>query len=302
MPAGHRVLNGVPQPRLSHVSARPRRVDAAAVEALEDMLAGQRRLEDTIGSAPLVRPALAQLTTVVDLVRDAPDNALRARLVDVASQWAQFTAWLCTTTGDLPRGRRLYLQAMEWASEAGNPHMVATALNMRGHLAWVVGEPRAMVELSRAAQWPPAAPVVRALAIQQEARGLAILGDPAAERRLNLAEELVHAAAQVGEPPPWLYFYDPHFFDAQRGLTMRLLGCHEEAVGLLDGALARLPSEIRGSDWIGWYVLQLAGSYASIGERELALAALEEASQTAERAAAARLRGEVEQLASELAA
>jgi transcriptional regulator with XRE-family HTH domain len=286
--------------RLSHVAARPRLVDAIAVDALESMLAEQRRLEDTIGSMPLVEPAQAQLATVTDLVRDAADNALRVRLVDVASQWAQFTAWLCTTTGDLPRGRRLYLRAMEWASEAGNPHMVATALSMRGHLAWIAGEPRAMVELSRAAQWPPAAPAVRALAIQQEARGLAILGDPAVARRLDAAEELAHRAA--GEDgPPWLYFYDPHFFDAQRGLAMRLLGRHEEAVELLDGALARLPVEIRSSDWIGWYVLQLAGSYAVVGEREAALAALADASRIAERAAAARLRSEVEQLAAGLA-
>jgi transcriptional regulator with XRE-family HTH domain len=123
--------------RLAYVTKAPRGIDIATVDTLADLLAGQRRLEDSIGSAPLVTPVLAQLATVETLVRDAPDSNLKTRLIDIAGQWAQFAAWLSTTTGDRTGGRRLYLQAMEWATEAGNPHMVATALSMRGHLAWI---------------------------------------------------------------------------------------------------------------------------------------------------------------------
>jgi transcriptional regulator with XRE-family HTH domain len=288
--------------RLEYVRQRPRSIDLAAVDTLGELLAGHRRLEDAIGSAPLVAPVRAQLDAVQDLVRDAPDNVLRIRLVDVAAQWAQFAAWLCATTGDHALGGRLYLRAMEWASEAGNPHMVATVLSMRGHLAWVSGQTRSMVELSRAAQWQPASRGVRALAGQQEARGLAILGDAAAvDAKLDEAEQLAHEAAEHREDePPWLYFYDPDFFAAQRALAHQYLGRHEQAVELLTTALDRLPAQIRGSDWIGWYVLRLAESYAAAGEQSQAATLLEEARQIADRAAAERLSGEIRQLAHQL--
>lgn len=288
--------------RLLYVAENPRRVDAVTVDTLADLLASQRRLEDSIGSAPLVTPVLAQLATVENLVRDAPDDALKVRLIDVGAQWAQFAAWLCATTGDHRSGQRLYLQALEWATEAANPHMVATVLSMRGHLAWITGRIRAMIELSRSAQWQPASPGVRALATQQEARGLALVGDAAgADATLDHAEELAAQAAEDRDrEPPWLYFYDPQFFATQRGLAQQYLGRHEQAAEQLSTALARLPAEIRRSDWIGWYVLQLAAAHAAAGDHDEAVRVLDEARQIAANAGAARLRGEVDELARKL--
>lgn len=288
--------------RLLYVAQNPRRIDAATVDTLAALLAGQRRLEDNIGSAALVTPVLAQLATVEGLVRDAPDSGVKVRLIDVGAQWAQLAAWLCATTGDHQSGRRLYLQALEWATEAANPHMVATALSMRGHLAWITGRIRTMIELSRSAQWQPASPGVRALATQQEARGLALVGDAAgADTKLDQAEELAALAAgnRDGEPP-WLYFYDPEFFATQRGLVQQYLGRHEQAAEQLSGALAVLPPEIRRSDWVGWYVLQLAAAHAAAGHRDEAVQVLDEARRIAANAGAARLRGEVDELARKL--
>jgi transcriptional regulator with XRE-family HTH domain len=288
--------------RLDYVARNPRRVDAAAVDTLAELLASQRRLEDSIGSAPLVTPVLAQLATVETLVRDAPDTDLKTRLVDVAGQWAQFAAWLSTTTGDHAAGRRLYLQAMEWATEAGNPHMVATALSMRGHLAWIMGRITPMIELSRAAQWQPASRGVRALATQQEARGLALVGDDrAVEAKMAEAEQLtVDAADHRGDEPPWMYFFDPDFLTAQRGLAQQYLQHHDRAVELLTDGLDRLAPEIRRADWIGWYVVQLAAAFAAAGERDEAVKALTEAREIADRANANRLRSEVDALARKL--
>jgi tetratricopeptide (TPR) repeat protein len=288
--------------RLRHVAANPRRIDVATVNTLAELLAGQRRLEDSIGSGPLVSPVLAHVATVEALVRGAPDGDLRLRLVDVAAQWAQFGAWLSTTTDDHATGGRLYLQAMEWATEAGNPHMVATALSMRGHLAWITGRTRTMIELSRAAQWQPASRGVRALATQQEARGLALIGDDAGvDAKLAEAEELtVEAAAHCDDEPPWMYFFDPDFLMAQRGLAQQLLRRHDRAVELLAEGLDRLSPEIRSADWIGWYVVQLAAAYAASGERDEAVSALEEARRIADRAASVRLHRGVETLARKL--
>jgi tetratricopeptide (TPR) repeat protein len=112
------------------------------------------------------------------------------------------------------------------------------------------------------------------------------------------AEELTaEAADHRDDEPPWMYFFDPDFLTAQRGLAQRYLHHHDRAVELLTAGLDRLPADIRGADWIGWYVVQLAAAYAAAGERDEAVKALEEARAIAERANAARLRGEVDALA-----
>jgi tetratricopeptide (TPR) repeat protein len=266
------------------------------------MLANQRRLEDSIGSTLLAGPVVAQLAVIERLVEDAPDNDRRAALVDVAAQWAHFAGWLCATTGDHAAGRAWYLRALEWATEAGNADMIGTTLSMRGHLAWVRGQTRAMIELSRAAAWQPASLGVRALAIQQEGRGLAVLGDgPASDDRLDEAEEMAARAAQRPDTQPdWLYFYDPAFFALQRGLAQLYLGRHEKAVELFVRGLKQLPADVRESDWIGWYVLQLAAAHQAAGNINCAVEAVQEAQHTAAATGAARLRAEVQQQAEAL--
>jgi transcriptional regulator with XRE-family HTH domain len=285
--------------RLVYATAHPRRTDASVIDSLATMLSHQRRLEDSIGSALLVGPVLAQLVATERLVEDAPDNDQRRRLVDVAAQWAHFAGWLCTTTGDHVAGRAWYLRAMEWASEAGNADMIATTLSMRGHLAWTRGQIRAMVELSRAATWQPASIGVRALAVQQEGRGLAILGDgPNSDDRLDEAEEMAaKAASRPDSQPDWLYFYDPAYFALQRGLAQLYLGRYERAVELFLRGLKQVPADIRESDWIGWYVLQLAAAYQGAGDMDTAAEATEQARRIAVAASAARLGSEVEQQA-----
>lgn len=288
--------------RLLYVVRNPRRVDIVTIDSLAAMLAHERRLEDAAGSASLVAPVRAHLALVEGLVAGAADDKRWPALVDVAGQWAHFAGWLSATTGDHEQGRRWYVRAMEWATESGNPDMVATALSMRGHLAWVRGQVRAMIELSKAAAWQPAGPAVRSLAIQQEARGLALLGDgPATDARLDESEQLaVEAAQHPDEKPPWMYFYDPAFFALTRGLAQYYLGRHDRAVELLTGGLRRLPKEIRDSDWIGWYVCQLAEAHAEAGNLDCAAAAIEDARRIAEATGAARLSADVDRLSRKL--
>lgn len=287
--------------RLTAVIKCPRRVDTETVDSLATMLAHQRRVEDTLGSTLLVQHVCDQLDVVEKLVPAAPD-ARRIEIVTVASQWAQFAGWLCTTTGNHQRGRELYGRTMEWAAEVGDADMMATALSMRGHLAWIQDNVRPMLNLSRAAGWQPAGPAVRALAAQQEARAHALTGNAAdCDARLDLAEDLAHqAAANPEQLPKWLYFYEPDVFALQRGLAQHLLRRHERAIELLSGALDVLPAEVRHSDWIGWYVCQLAAAHAAVGDDGGAAAAVGEAREIAQATGARRLTQDVDRLARQL--
>jgi transcriptional regulator with XRE-family HTH domain len=124
--------------RLDAVARHPRTVDHAAITSLSTILAEHRRLEDSVGSAALLRAVAAHLAMVEALVIDAR-SPLRASVVDMAAQWAQFAGWLSANTHDDCNARRWYSRALEWATEIGNANMISTALNMTGHLEWMAG-------------------------------------------------------------------------------------------------------------------------------------------------------------------
>ena len=77
-------------------------------------------------------------------------------------------------------------------------------------------------------------------------------------------------------------------------------GRYEKAVEMLSEALDALPTDIRGSDWVSWYVVQLAATHAALGNRDMAVAALEEAREVAGATGAPRLRADIEPLARRL--
>jgi transcriptional regulator with XRE-family HTH domain len=253
--------------RLVYVAARPRSVDASSSDALRAILAQHRRLEDGIGSRVLIAPTLAHLRVIDDLVTDVR-GPLRTEVVGVAAQWAQFAGWLHAAAGQPERARELYARVLEWATEVGDPDLVATALSLRGHLAWHARHAGAVIELSAAALRQPATPGVRALAAQQQARGHALVGEgDEVDRMLSAAEALTAAAAEHPDcEPPWIYFFDGDYLTMQRGLAYRLLGRRGAAIAQLRAGLGAVPEERRRSEWVGTYVLQLALALEEDGE------------------------------------
>ncbi|MCW2567345.1 MAG: transcriptional regulator [Mycobacterium sp.] len=264
--------------RLAGVAAHPRSLDASSVESLRTILAHHRRLEDSIGSRALVEPALAHLRVVEDIVTDAR-GALRVQVVDVAAQWAQFAGWLRAASGEPVRARELYGRVLEFAAEAADPQLTATALSLRGHLAWQARHVGAVIELSAAALRQRASPGVRAIAAQQQARGYALAGEgDQAERKLDQAAALTAIAAEHPDhEPPWIYFYNGDYLTMQRGLAYRLLGRRAAAIEQLLAGVAAMPTTTRRSEWVGTYVLELALSFEADGQPADAQRWLEEA-------------------------
>jgi tetratricopeptide (TPR) repeat protein len=267
--------------RLILAARHPRRSDPGVVDALSRVLSGQRRTEDSIGSALLIEPVKAQLAVVSDLVTEARGD-LRTNVLDIGSQWAQFSGWLHASTGQLGEANRLYDLALEWALEADKPNMIATALSMQGHAAWLGAKAGSMIGLSRAAQRDNrASPGVRALAVQQEARGIALAGEAEIadiDRKFDRAEELAAQAAEAPEDePPWIYFFSPDYLILQRGLAYRLAGDYAKANELLTAGLSAIPSDMRKADWVASrYLLQLAVNHAKSGDVDAACALAQE--------------------------
>lgn len=221
---------------LAWAERHPPQIDAAVVDSLADLLTAQRHADDVLGSGVMLRPALAQLTAVEDLVRQAR-GPVRPALLNVAESWAQFGGWLCRNTADYAGADIRFGHALEWAEELGDKTMIATVLANKSVLAKYQGEYGASVGLAQAAQRDNrAATGIRALAAEYEARGHALTGDAAsAERKAGQAQEL--AATAPDDQRPWLLWLTPTSFRHESGITCSFLAAdprwHARAVALL---------------------------------------------------------------------
>ena len=286
----------------------PRRIDAVAVESLAAVLSAQRRAEDSLGSAEVLRPVLAQLKAIGDLVTESR-GPVRPALVHIAGQWAQFAGWLHTNTGSPAHGDASLSKALLWAVEAGEPDLISEVLSFQGHAAWVAGQPGPAAGLSRAAQRGPGVyPGQLAISAAQEAKGLAMMRDSVdVDRLLDEADEQAAAAEERPEDsPPWLYYHSPGFFALQRGLAYSYLAdqplYRARAIAALETGHAKLPDGEKQSEWAAEYLCYLADLRALGGDVEQATAAAMQAATVARRARSVRLLRMLAQVCARLAA
>ncbi|WP_405084965.1 hypothetical protein [Microbispora sp. NBC_01389] len=243
---------GAPDPdlyeRITKAIGCPRRVDVATIEWLERCLGEHRRVEDTLGSGPLLPVVRAQLDAITALAQGAP-RPLADRVAAMLGQYAQFIAWMYQDSGDHAAALAWYDRSHGWALEACDAALASTTLNMRAHLAWSIGDQLRCVRLAEAARWHDGrtTPGVQGMAAQMAARGHAEMGEAEAARRLlEEAEALIRAAGGHPEDePPWMYCYDDGWFDMQRGMAELAPGDGPRAVRFLDRGLATLPAEYR---------------------------------------------------------
>jgi transcriptional regulator with XRE-family HTH domain len=295
--------------RLALAADAPSRVDAQVLDSLAGILAGQRVLDDRIGSEPLLTAARAQYDVTERLARAAP-AALRSRALDITAQYGYFRGWLHESTGRLAAAERLYDAALGQAAETGNADLTSELISMKGHLAWMRGEPGEVVRLSQAAQRDPAAfPGQHAISAMQEARAHAVLGDARAVSRKLADADRASALAQERpeDQPPWLYYHSPGFFTVQRGRAWLHLGARDRrysrmAVEALTAGVDALDDTARQSEWGASYLLHLARAHMQQDDAEQACAAAAQAASVARRLASGRLRALLRELHGQMAA
>jgi transcriptional regulator with XRE-family HTH domain len=274
--------------RLDWIARHPPAVDAAAVDALAEVLAGQRRADDLFGSAVMLRPVMAQLGVVENLVRQAR-GPVRPVLLDVAQQWAQFAGYQHRQIGDIAGDRDRMAQTMEWATEIGDRTMTGTVLLNRGEAALLAGEAGTVIGLAEAVQRDKAAAVgPRAHGADLEARGHALARDTAAaERCLGQAAELTTGLSDHDSRHPWLHWMSPADMHCKRGVSLGFLAddprYHARAVSELEAGYAALPAEVRMTAWGAKYPAYLAVVHARAGDVGAACTAALQAARIARR-------------------
>jgi hypothetical protein len=127
---------------------------------------------------------------------------------------AEFAGWLYRDVNDPVQAGFWYDRAMEWAQEAGDFPMQGYVLLKKSQMAYDHRDAVRVLSLAQAAQEGPwqLPGRVRAEVTQQEALGMAMLGEPlpAIERKLDDARQLLAQATADGEQPglPGAYFTD----------------------------------------------------------------------------------------------
>jgi transcriptional regulator with XRE-family HTH domain len=288
--------------RLDWIARHPRAVDAAAVDSLAAVLAGQRRADDALGSALVTAPVMAQLATVEDLAAGAR-GPIRPAVVDIAAQWSQFAAHLHISVRDFPAARALCRQALELAAEGDDATMTTTILRLRAYMAWLADEPGPVIGLAQAAQRNTrAAASERAYSAMLEASGHAVTGDAtAAERKIGDAMDLAtEMASRPERERPWSYWYSTQWFGCQRGTVLGYLADNDQrradAIDALTAGYAGLGPDAAGSEWGTDYLVHRAAVHARGGDVGQAVADAMLAVPVARRTRSASLRGLLVQL------
>jgi hypothetical protein len=123
--------------RVALAVRHPRRVDAATVGALANVLAAIRRLEDQVGSAAVLPGVRNHRTLVGGLLADA-GGPVRDRIGPPAGELHQYVGWLLAETGHPEQAQRELDAALALGVEFDDPDLVSLTFSYKGHAAWML--------------------------------------------------------------------------------------------------------------------------------------------------------------------
>jgi transcriptional regulator with XRE-family HTH domain len=237
------------------------------------------------------------LYELIDRVRRSASGELRRKLLDVAALYAEFCGWLHQEAGDLRGGQEWTDRALQQAQAADDRELVAYTYVRIGQFAEAEGDGDRVVGLARAAQREPGlSPEVRALALQEEARGHALVNaSTACLATMDEAWEMgtVIRTQRIDEYRIG-YYFTTHHLQADRASCLLELGLGRAAI---EQYQAGRDSRALLCQWEqGVHLAKLARAYAETGEYEQAAATGFEALAAGRRAGTVMVTGELKRL------
>jgi transcriptional regulator with XRE-family HTH domain len=237
------------------------------------------------GSSALM-PAVRSMYDFIELLRRAARGDQRRRLLGVAAMYAEFYGWLHEEIGDAGGASRWTARAMEQGQAADDRDVVAYSYVRMSQLAEADGDDDRVIGLARAAQRERGlSHVVRAMALHQEARGLARAGDDACLQRLDGAQlEMAKERERrvSGDGYHIGYCFTEQNLDMQRAASLLELGRLGQAIVRYEDVRHRWGHMCLWEQ--GVHTAKLAYAHAANGDpdqaAELGFAALEMARST----------------------
>lgn len=239
--------------RIAYAIAEPTRLDGTTVRLLAEVLANQRRLDDTLSASLLLPAVIPQWQTVRRLTAQAAGPHAPG-LHEVTAEWTQFVGWLHAEARHDTEAIRVLIEAADEADAVDSGPLAAQVENFRGYLERQRGKPRGIVRHFLAAYHTPGAAALQRVGdAVQAAHGYALLDDrTTAARLLGEANDLTTVAES--QPPPGLaYWLTPTFSRMSLGLAYLALGDSATGVDNLRAGLAGLPADQRDAEWTQEY-------------------------------------------------
>lgn len=202
-----------------------RYLDGSVVELFRQQLDRSKADDGTHGPAKALPLTLGLLGAISQHVREVKPD-VRQALLTFGAEAAEFAGWLYRDLKDLDAAAYWYDRAMEWAQAGGDTPMQGYVLLKKSQMAYDERDAYQVATLAEAANkdlWQ--LPLrVRAEVTQQEARGLAMLGEPllVVERKLDEAEGLFTTLDDGHRPQFGSYF-------TESALVTRRACCYVEA-------------------------------------------------------------------------
>ncbi|MGH3249818.1 MAG: helix-turn-helix domain-containing protein [Trebonia sp.] len=229
---------------------QPARVDGAVLAGFRRTLDEFYRMDKMLGSGRLIGPVLAQIE-VLDGLRPGVRAPYADPLYQVMAQHAETAGFFFQDSGNLTAAADWSRRAAEWAQCAGDATMTAYMLVRQSNIAVLARDYAGVVQLAAAARRTPGEvdPKLLALALQQQARGHARLGED--RECLALLDQAAgtlgrHPAISVETAPTYLHQYDMKTLTEQSASCYQLTGQAERAVSILEETIgATSPSLIR---------------------------------------------------------
>jgi len=290
--------------RLSLAIEQPSRVDDQVIDYFRRVLAEHYTADKMLGPRHLLRPVLAQIE-VLDELRRGATRSHADPLLQTLAAYGEMAGWLHQDLGETGEAMDWTRRAAEWAACAGDAQMAAYLLVRQSNIAIATEDYAAVVQLAAAARRHPARldPKLDALAAQQQARGLAMLGRHRhAFDLLDQAAELLREHPHVTHPnvPVYLRDYDLSTLREQSAACYRAAGRADTAVTILEEQIGKLPAGLARDR--GHLTAKLAVAVAQAPQRDLARAAHlgHEALGVAQQTGSARIHRELLSLDAEL--
>jgi tetratricopeptide (TPR) repeat protein len=247
---------------------------AAQIEAAVGYL---RRVFNEFDAADWLLGPLLQLPTVashfelVERLLKVAGGRNRADLFALRTRYAEFAGWLHQDSGHWSAAVWWTERALSSAQETGDQLMISYVLVKKSQQAESGGDVRLTVAYARAAQSNTSlTATVRAVALQQEAQGLALQGEADdCQRKLDQALELSGKASDADQEGPARYCI-PEFVEIARAGCWMKMGRPRQAIDIFEQQLATLPSHHYRDR--GVYLGQLATAHAMNGEPDEAVA------------------------------
>lgn len=244
------ILGDEPWARLSMALERPRAADLAVVRDLEAITATYSQLTTRVSPSGLLKPVLAHMRTVTDLLQGGQHPALvRTRLCAAAAEIAQLAGWLLFDDHDRSLARAYHEVALDAARQADGRDLSAYVLGSMSFLPNSLERPRDALRLLEQAEQVADAgrsAKIRSWLSAVTAETHAKLGDErAALTALGRADEhMDRADEQTG--PHWLRYFDRSFLSGYHGVCHLLLERPKQAQNALETALdAQPPGEVK---------------------------------------------------------